>query len=155
MAHDTPLHIRTVRLADMPALSELVQATASESLGEMLPADELNACLSEYGAGRDRTYYVADADGELAGYAVAGCGTSSCGPVERLYVRRAFTDTQSDREVAEALVSAVCSDLKAPIADSAEGPEAALALYDRWGFVDVEALLRCLTLPYGQGRWLA
>lgn len=156
---DKTVQVRPVQPADEPALTALVASTLGECLGTVLPEHELDACVREYLAhGDDRTWYVADADGELAGYAVAACGTSQCGPVERLYVRHAHTPAdvdQDEREIAQALVTALCQskgDREVAITTATDGGDTALELYDRWGFVDVDALRRCLSMPSGHGR---
>jgi hypothetical protein len=128
----------------------------------VLPEEELSACARDYRARHDgHTCYVADADGELAGYAVVTEGVSSCGPVERLYVRRAGLADGEEREVAEALVSAVCGrtelgrgEKEVAIPVGTDAGATTLELYDRWGFVDVQALRRCLSMPSGHGRLL-
>ena len=153
------LQVRPVQPADEPALNALVASTLGECLGTVLPDHELDACVREYQAnGHGRTYYVADADGELAGYAVVAQESSSCGTVERLYVRHTshtnHTDTE-ERAVAQALVSALCQtngDREVALSMTSDQGDTALELYDRWGFVDVPALRRCLSMPSGPGR---
>jgi hypothetical protein len=122
----------------------------------VLPDDELNDCVREYQANGTTgcTCYVADADGELAGYAVAAKEPSSCGPVERLYVRHGNHADADERAVAQALVSALCHDVERelPLPTVRDDGRTVLELYDRWGFVDVPALRRCLSMPSGHGR---
>lgn len=154
---DKTLQVRPAQPADAVALQALVASTLGECLGTVLPDDELNACVREYQTDdAGCTCYVADADGELAGYAVAAKEPSSCGPVERLYVRHSNHNhaDADERAVAQALVSALCQDAERelPLPTAREDGRTVLELYDRWGFVDVPALRRCLSMPSGHGR---
>jgi hypothetical protein len=151
------LQVRAVQPADESALNELFASTLGECLGTVLSKEELTACARDYQAHLNgRTCYVADADGELEGYAVVSQESSSCGPVERLYVRHHGAESE-ERAVAEALVSALAQrgDTEVALPISRDGVTTALELYDRWGFVDVQALRRCLSMPSGHGRLMA
>jgi len=151
------LRVRAVQPADEAALRQLFASTLGECLGEVLPADELSACALDYQTSvREQTCYVADADGELAGYAIVNAGKSPNGPLERLYVRHNGAE-QDERAVAEALVSALSTrgDKEVSVPLSRDGVTTALEMYDRWGFVDVPALRRCLSMPSGHGRLMA
>jgi hypothetical protein len=151
---ESTLRVRAAQPADIMALNELVTVTLGESLGTVLPDEELSACAREYRAHPvDETCYVADMGSGLAGYAVLATQGLSCGPVRRLYVRHDLAPDQ-EREVVTALVTALCNDREQPIPVIKERQNA-IALYDRWGFVDMSAVTRCLSLPWGHGRLTA
>jgi hypothetical protein len=151
---ESTLSVRAALPADLVALQELVTSTLGESLGTVLPNEELSAFAREYRDGSAATTcYVAEAGGALAGYAVMAREGTTWGPVERLYVRRG-AEGDTERDVAAALVSAVCDESERPIPVTNDR-QTAMALYDRWGFVDMGAVRRCLSLPSGHGRLLA
>jgi len=149
------LRVRPALPTDGPALERLVESTLGECLGMVLPADEIHACAAAYTSRRGaQRWFVAEEEGELTGYAVASPDglRSPCGPVARLYVHHTDVDTAAERDVAEALVVACGAEREVQVPVAKDGRNTALELYDRWGFVDVEALQRCLSVPSGQGR---
>jgi hypothetical protein len=157
------LEVRELQPDDKMPFDELVTITLAESLGDMVPRMDLEVWASQYWAQNvTGECYVAHVGGVLAGYAVASRNslkrTSICGGLERLYVRRAdasantFSNALPDRQVAAALVGMFAADKPSPLPVTAEQGNTALELYDRWGFVDIDALRLCLSSPSGHGR---
>jgi hypothetical protein len=147
----TSVYVREVSASDEPSFHELVDRTLGECFGMVLSEYELTGCARTYHVrdGRHK-YYVAEADGVLAGYAVVKADpddTPPLGRIERLYVRHAQDDREYERAVAEALLSEIHADTSSA--------DVTLALYDRWGFVDVHAIGLCLNSASGDGRWMA
>lgn len=155
-----PILIRELQPADRAALQALVQFTLEDRFAGLLPMDELGICVRDYQRfDASQTCYVADVGGTLVGYAIARPALSGeerrgAMPIERLYLRHDAAGTSEtltsdlapdwsiDRPIASALVNAL----------SGAADRDALAMYDRWGFVDTQVFLRCLSLPSGQGR---
>ena len=98
--------IRRAGPADAETLAAIGAATFVETFGHLYPPDDLTAFLSEaYGLDRTRAdladpakaAWLAEADGDAVGYALAGpCGlphpevTPACGELKRIYLRRAW-----------------------------------------------------------------
>lgn len=152
------LRVRMVQPTDEDALNELFSATLNESLGEEFSKAEIEECANDYWTHHDgQICYVADADGELTGYAIVSEEPASSGPIERLYVRRAGLAEGEEREVAEALVSALCQrgvEKEVAIPVTVDAGATALEMYDRLGFVDVQVLRWWLSMPSGHGRFV-
>jgi len=153
MITHTKVQIREFQPADSAAFGKMVTSTLGDSLGEVLPDAELKACAEAYRMHMaDQVCYVADAGGTLVGYGTARREPliESCthGRVERLYVCRDYLDAVEGEAVAAMLVDTLCS------GNTMVDRSIALALYQRWGFVDVAAFGVCLSVPSGHGRFM-
>jgi GNAT superfamily N-acetyltransferase len=159
MPGQIPIVIRKLQASDASVFDELVISALDDCLGEVLPTAELQACARAYRVRHThQIHYVADADGTLIGYATALCdpsGNASAGNrVERLYVNHHGLGETNGAAIAALLIDAMCigkSGIKSvPTADS----DTVLALYKRWGFVDINAFGLCLSVPSGHGRFM-
>lgn len=156
------IHVRQADTVDAASFADLVSATLNECFEAVVPGDELARWAHTY---KDRspehTYYVAEADGRLMGYAVAdygGVGHRHPVIIERMYIRHeAGQRTESLQHVATALVDAIIADSE-PLTGQREAPqgvEMALNVLGRWGFVDMRAMRHCLTSSSSNGRLLS
>jgi hypothetical protein len=156
------LHIRQAESRDRKTLDELIVSTLRDSLGNTLPDDELELCIITYQhQASSNPCYIAEIDGTLMGYAVVRSqGDTSSHPlkaIERLYVRRDILPHATQRLVVSSLLVALWEPSRgnnATPANAAVDAATALALYDRWHFVDPSIIRRCLSLPSGEGRIL-
>jgi hypothetical protein len=146
------VRVREAGVADVNVLDQLVEATLDEHLADVLPPPELEAYKASNAALRpNEKCYLAETSEGIAGYAVvAANGDATRGTLKRLYVSGGATSGTIGREVAVALVTAAGSDR--PSTGGSRSSEQTLTVYDRWGFVDIDAVRLCLSSPMGRRR---
>lgn len=155
--------LREATLEDVPALTELMRVTFSETFRHY-PQEELAAHLEEaYSEERtrssltvpsQRTWVLEEPGGALVGYAVAGEAdlphpqvTERAGQLHRLYLRPSAQGAGLGRKLMDTALAFLSEQQRTPLFISVwEHNERALAFYRRYGFEPVGEY------PYPVGR---
>jgi ribosomal protein S18 acetylase RimI-like enzyme len=146
--------IRRAEAADAPVLADLGARTFSDTFGHLYPPEDLAAFLQSTHtvakiaaelADPDWAHWLAEANGEAVGYAVAGpCGlphaevTSTCGELKRIYLLPAAQGGEAGAALMKAALCWLEAEGRAPVWLGVWSQNArALAFYQRRGFQQV------------------